>query len=100
MSCWLASPAEVELGAACAKVSASTLFLRTVVFFFFPPSTYWGLAFTGASTVVVGADDEEGEDVVAKGDFAGGVADFAGVGVAGFGDEGAMGEEAGSSEVG
>ena len=100
MSCWPTSPAEVELGAACAKVSASTLFLRTVVFFFLSPSTFWGLAFCGARTVVVRADEEEGEDVGAKGDFAGGVADFAGVAVADFGDEGAVAEEAGSPEVG
>ena len=60
----------------------------------------WGLAFCGARTVVVRADEEEGEDVGAKGDFAGGVADFAGVAVADFGDEGAVEEEASSPEVG
>ena len=100
MSCWLALPAEVELGAACAKISSSTLFLRTVVFFFLPPSTCWGLSFFRAGTVAPCGDDEEGEKVGAKGDLAGGVADLAGVDMAGFGEEGAIGEEAGSPEVG
>ena len=90
----------MQLRAACVKISASTLVLQTVVFFFLPPSTCWGLSFFRAGAVAACADDEEGEEVGAKGDLAGGVADFAGVGVAGFGDEGAMDEEAGSSEVG
>ena len=65
--------------------------------FFLPPSTCWGLSFFRAGAVAACADDEEGEAVVAKGDLAGGVADFVGVSVAGFGDEGA---EVGFSKVG
>ena len=100
MSCWPTLPAEVGLGAACAKISGSTLFLRIVVFFFLPPSTCWGLSFFHAGTVAPSADDEEGEEVGAKGDLAGGVADLAGVDMVSFGEEGAIGEEAGSPEVG